>query len=118
MFKFYGENAHSSTAVYAEFANNYLNQGTLPTVEPLVCHVSNTWQNSKAQTPSDQMLKDWQTANEVHLVMTDEGDVKVQLVSTPAQNEIAIIDWVSFTFKRYTFMDSYVGLPEDQIDDI
>lgn len=118
MSKFYGENAPSSTALYAEFANNYLKQGTLPTVEPLVCHVSNTWQNSKAQTPSDQMLKDWQTANEVHLVITDDGDVKVQLVSTPAQNEIAIIDWVSFTFKRYTFMDSYVGLPEDQIDDI
>ena len=72
MTKFYGEVTPFSTANYSEFANNYIKRATLPTVDPWICHVSNTWQNSNAQTPSDEVLKDWQKSNEVQLVIDEQ----------------------------------------------
>ena len=99
MTKFYGEVAPFSTANYSEFANNYIKRATLPTVSPWGCHVSNTWQNSNAQIPSNEVLKDWQAANEVKLVIDDQGNPKILLVSAPAEHEIAFIDWISFSLK-------------------
>ena len=118
MTKFYGEVTPFSTANYSEFANKYIKQATLPTVDPWICHVSNTWQNSNPQTPSNEVLKDWQAANEVKLVIDDQGNPKILLVSAPAEHEIAFIDWISFTFKRHTFMDYYIGLDESLINDV
>ena len=54
------------------------------------------------------MLKDWQTSNEVKLVIDDQGNPKILLVSAPAEHEIAFIDWISFSLKRYTFSDHYI----------
>lgn len=118
MTKVYGENTPFSTTSYSEFANNFIKQATLPTVNPWGCHVSNTWQNSKSQITSDDILKDWQMTNEVQLVSDGEGNVKILLVSAPASHEIAFIDWISFTFKRHTFMDYYIGLDESLINDV
>ena len=56
--------------------------------------------------------------NEVQLVIGDDGKPKILLVSAPAEHEIAFIDWISFTFKRYTFMDDYIGLEENLINDV
>ena len=117
MTKFYGEVAPFSTANYSEFANNFIKRATLPTVSPWGCHVSNTWQNSNAQNPSNEVLKDWQAANEVKLVIDDQGNPKILLVSAPAEHEIAFIDWISFSLKRYTFSDHYIGLSEEFIND-
>lgn len=118
MDKVYGENTPFSTANYSEFANNFIKRATLPTVTPWGCHVSNTWQNSNPQIPSDDILKDWQQLNKVELVTDGEGNVKILLVSAPAEHEIAFIDWISFTLKRYTFMDDYIGLEESLINDV
>lgn len=118
MTKVYGENTPFSTTSYSEFANNFIKQATLPTVNPWGCHVSNTWQNSEFQIPSNEVLKDWQMTNEVQLVSDGEGNVKILLVSAPASHEIAFIDWISFTFKRHTFMDYYIGLDESLINDV
>lgn len=63
------------------------------------------------------MLKDWQTSNEVKLVIDDQGNPKILLVSAPAEHEIAFIDWISFSLKRYTFSDHYIGLSEEFIND-
>ena len=101
MTKFYGEVTPFSTANYSEFANNYIKRATLPTVSPWECHVSNTWQKSQSQITYDDILKDWQKTNEVQLVIGDDGKPKILLVSAPAEHEIAFIDWISFTFKRY-----------------
>ena len=120
MTKFYGESTPFTTATpenYSKFANDFLKNRTLPTVSPWGCHVSNTWQNSKSQTPSNEVLKDWQAANEVKLVIDDQGNPKILLVSAPAEHEIAFIDWISFSLKRYTFMDHYIGLQEQFIND-
>ena len=38
-------------------------------------------------------------------------------MSAPAEHEIAFIDWISFSLKRYTFMDHYIGLQEQFIND-
>ena len=118
MTKFYGEVAPFSTANYSEFANNYIKRATLPTVSPWGCHVSNTWQNSESQIPSDDILKDWQKTNEVKIVIDGNGEPKILLVSAPAEFEIAFIDWISFSFKRYTFMDDYIGIDEKLINDV
>lgn len=118
MTKFYGENAPFTTANYSEFANNFIKRATLPTVSPWGCHVSNTWQNSQSKIPSDHILKDWQKTNEVKLVIDGNGDPKILLVSAPAEFEIAFIDWISFSFKRYTFMDDYIGIDEKLINDV
>ena len=107
MTKFYGETTPFSTANYSEFANNYIKRATLPTVSPWGCHVSNTWQNSNVQTPSNEVLKDWQAKMKL-LVIAEDGTPKILLVSAPAEHEIAFIDWISFSFKRYTFMDHYI----------
>ena len=117
MTTFYGESLSFSTSEYTEFANNFLKTGTLPTINPWICHASNTWQNSDTQTPSNEVLKDWQKNNEVKLVVDDKGDVKILLVSAPAEHEIAFIDWISFSLKRYTFSDHYIGIPEEFIND-
>lgn len=118
MTKFYGETAPFSTVNYSEFANNYIKQATLPTVNPWICHASNTWQNSESKIPSDDILKDWQKTNEVKIVIDGNGDPKILLVSAPAEFEIAFIDWISFSFKRYTFMDDYIGIAEELINDV
>lgn len=118
MTKVYEENTPFSTANYSEFANNFIKRATLPTVTPWGCHVSNTWQNLNPQIPSDDILKDWQQLNKVELVTDGEGNVKILLVSAPAEHEIAFIDWISFTLKRYTFMDDYIGLEESLINDV
>ena len=121
MTKFYGESTPFSTAAtenYSKFANDFLKNRTLPTVSPWGCHVSNTWQNSESQITSDEILKDWQAKNEVKLVIAEDGTPKILLVSAPAEHEIAFIDWISFTLKRYTFMDDYIGLDESLINDV
>ena len=121
MTKFYGENIPFTTATpenYSKFANDFLKNRTLPTVSPWGCHVSNTWQNSESQITSDDILKDWQAKNEVKLVIAEDGTPKILLVSAPAEHEIAFIDWISFTLKRYTFMDDYIGLDESLINDV
>lgn len=118
MTKFYGETTPFSTESYSEFANNFIKRATLPTVSPWMSHVSNTWQNSQSKILSDDALKDWQTANEVKLVTDGEGNVKILLVSAPAEHEIAFIDWITFSFKRYTFNDDYIGLDESLINDV
>lgn len=118
MTKFYGENIPFSTEKYSEFANNYIKQSTLPTVSPWDCHVSNTWQKSESKIQSNEVLKDWQSVNEVRLVTDGEGTVKLALVSAPAEYEIAFIDWLTVTFKKYTFMDYYVGLDESLVNDV
>ena len=118
MNKFYGENLPTTTANYSEFANNFIKRATLPTVSPWGCHVSNTWQNLESKISSDDILKDWQKTNEVKLVIADDGTPKILLVSAPADHEIAFIDWISFTIKRYTFMDDYIGLEESFINDV
>ena len=117
MTTFYGESLSFSTSEYTEFANNFLKTGTLPTVSPWMCHASNTWQNSDTQTPSNEVLKDWQKTNEVKLVIDDQGNPKILLVSAPAEYEIAFIDWISFSLKRYTFSDHYIGLSDEFIND-
>ena len=121
MSTFYGENPPSATPSYTDFAIDHIKKLTLPTVDPWLCHVSNTWQNSKLQTVSEnteEILKDWQTSNEVRLVADGNGNVKFELVSAPASYEIAFIDWISFSFKRYTFIDSYIDVIEDHVDDV
>ena len=121
MTKFYGESTPFTTATpenYSKFANDFLKNRTLPTVSPWGCHVSNTWQNSESQITSDEILKDWQAKNEVKLVIAEDGTPKILLVSAPAEHEIAFIDWISFTLKRYTFMDDYIGLDESLINDV
>lgn len=115
MTKFYGEKSLFSTEEYTDLANYYLKHGTLPTTTPWICapncHGSNTWQNS--DQINDDVLKDWQQLNEVKLVTDGEGNTKIQLVSQPANNEIAIIDWLTVTFRVDTFIGDYSGKPEE-----
>jgi phage replication initiation protein len=121
MTTFYGENTPSATPAYTDFAIDHIKKRTLPTVNPWVCHVSNTWQNSENLTKSEnteEICKDWQMSNEVRLVADGSGKVKFELVSAPASHEIAFIDWISFSFKRYTFVDSYIDVKEDHVEDI
>jgi phage replication initiation protein len=121
MKTFYGENTPVSTSSYTDFAIDHIKKRTLPTVNPWVCHVSNTWQNYEFQTISEnteEILKDWQSTNEVRLVADGSGNIKFELVSAPAPYEIAFIDWVSFSFKRYTFVDSYIDVVEQFVDDV
>lgn len=117
MTKFYGEKTPFSTVSYSEFANNYIKRATLPTVEPLDTHVSNTWQKLESKLESADVLKDWQTPQE-KIIIDDKGNVKVLLVSAPAEHEISFIDWVTVTFKRYLFLDDYLGKSEEDINDI
>lgn len=119
MNKFYGENSPISSdqqTKYSQFANEFLKRRTLPTVSPWGCHVSNTWQNSDLKNLPDDMLKDWQSSNEVKIIIDAQGQPKILLVSAPALHEIAFIDWISFSFKRYTFVDSYIGLQDQYIN--
>ena len=120
MTKFYGE----STPLQLLHLKIILNSLTISWKSDFThcitggCHVSNTWQNSESQITSDEILKDWQAKNEVKLVIAEDGTPKILLVSAPAEHEIAFIDWISFTLKRYTFMDDYIGLDESLINDV
>lgn len=128
MSAFYGENTPVSTPEQdslPKLSIDHIKRLTIPTLNPWLSvdlHVSNTCHTEYDQLPifehSEEFLKDWQETNEVSLCIGEDGQTKIVLVSTPAHTEIAIIDWITFSFKRHTFSDSYIDVVESDIEDV
>lgn len=127
MNKFYGQSAPITTAQTVstpKFSIDHVKKVTIPTLDPWLCpivrDVSNTSHIPNLQTQPDSVpiLKDWQETNDVRLVIGEDGKPTLILVSSPAANEIAIVDWVTFSFKRYTFVHSYLGVIDQHINDV
>lgn len=83
--------------IISKFANDFSKIGLYPLYRRGDATLVIRGKNSKSQTPSNEVLKDWQAANEVKLVIDDQGNPKILLVSAPAEHEIAFIDWISFS---------------------
>ena len=113
MTKFYGQSVPIATAQIEstpKFSISHVKRLTIPTLDPWLCviprDVSNTSHISTPRPHSDSVptLKEWQKTNDVQLVIGEDGKPTLILVSSPAAHEIAIVDWVTFSFKRYTFV--------------
>jgi phage replication initiation protein len=127
MTKFYGQSAPITTAQIVstpKFSISHVKRLTIPTLDPWLCviprDVSNTSHISTPRPHSDSVptLKEWQKTNDVQLVIGEDGKPTLILVSSPAAHEIAIVDWVTFSFKRYTFVHHYVDVIEEHVNDV
>ena len=127
MTKFYGQSAPITTAQIVstpKFSISHVKRLTIPTLDPWLCviprDVSNTSHISTPRPNFDSVptLKDWQQTNDVRLVIGEDGKPTTILVSSPAAHEIAIVDWVTFSFKRYTFVHHYVDVIEEHVNDV
>ena len=128
MTKFYGQSVPIATAQIEstpKFSISHVKRLTIPTLDPWLCviprDVSNTShmsQSSPVQSEDSPLLKDWQQTDFVKLVIGENGKPSLILVSAPAANEIAIVDWITFSIKRYTFVEHYVDVIEKHVNDV